>query len=56
MAVTDIGDDDIALVEDTARRFIDTEVAPHLEAWEEAGQFPRSLYLRAAELGWLGMG
>lgn len=48
--------EDIQLLEDAARRFIQTEVAPHLEAWEEAGQFPRSLYARAAELGWLGMG
>lgn len=56
MAELDIGPEDIALVEDAVRRFIDTEVAPHLEAWEEAGQFPRSLYLRAAALGWLAMG
>lgn len=48
--------EDIQLLEDAARRFIQTEVAPHLEAWEEAGQFPRGLYARAAELGWLGMG
>jgi acyl-CoA dehydrogenase len=48
--------EDIQLLEDAARRFIQTEVAPNLEAWEEAGQFPRSLYARAAELGWLGMG
>jgi len=24
--------------------------------WEEAGEFPRSLYQRAADLGWLGLG
>jgi acyl-CoA dehydrogenase len=52
----DIGPEDIAAVEDAARRFIQTEVKPHLEAWEEAGQFPRGLYQRAAELGWLAMG
>ncbi|WP_296443177.1 acyl-CoA dehydrogenase family protein, partial [Rhodoferax sp. UBA5149] len=56
MSVTDIVAEDIAQVEDAARRFIKTEVAPHLEAWEEAGEFPRSLYHRAAELGWLGLG
>ena len=48
--------EDIAMVEDAVRRFIRTEVAAHLQAWEEAGQFPRSLYQRAAELGWLGLG
>lgn len=47
---------DIALVEDAARRFVVSEVRPHLEAWEEAGEFPRALYTRAAELGWLALG
>ena len=54
--MTDISNEDIALVEDAARKFIKTEVAPHLDDWEEAGEFPRSLYPRAAEMGWLGMG
>jgi acyl-CoA dehydrogenase len=56
MAEAEFGQEDIALVEDAARRFIQTEVKPHLEAWEEAGEFPRSLYQRAAEMGWLAMG
>jgi acyl-CoA dehydrogenase len=56
MADAELGQEDIALVEDAARRFIQTEVKPHLEAWEEAGEFPRSLYQRAAEMGWLAMG
>ncbi|NDP40411.1 MAG: acyl-CoA dehydrogenase family protein, partial [Rhodoferax sp.] len=56
MPVTTIVEEDIQQVVDAARRFIQTEVAPHLEAWEEAGEFPRSLYQRAAALGWLGLG
>jgi acyl-CoA dehydrogenase len=48
--------EDIASVEDAARRFIQTEVAAHLGDWEEAGEIPRHLYDRAAELGWLGLG
>lgn len=48
--------EDLQQVEDAARRFIETEVAPHLAQWEEDGQFPRSLYERAADLGWLGLG
>ncbi len=56
MSDLDIGPEDIAAVEDAARRFIQTEVAAHLNDWEEAGEFPRSLYQRAADLGWLGMG
>ncbi len=47
---------DLADLESAARRFVQTEVAPYLEAWEDAGEFPRSLYRRAAELGWLAMG
>jgi len=40
----DFGPEDVAAVEDAARRFIQTEVAPHLADWEETGEFPRSLY------------
>ncbi len=47
---------DIVQIEDAVRRFVQTEVKPHLDAWEEAGEFPRSLYQRAADLGWLAMG
>ena len=56
MLHTDIAQEDIALVEDAARRFIQTEVAPHLQTWEDAGEFPREIYARAAALGWLGLG
>ena len=56
MDTTDISDEDITLIEDAARQFVRTEVAPHLETWEEAGLFPRALYQRAADMGWLAMG
>ncbi len=49
-------EEDAQLLADAARRFIQTEVAAHLNDWEEAGEFPRSLYQRAAEVGWLAMG
>ena len=45
-----------ALMLEQVRRFAQTEVAPHLQAWEDAGEFPRSLYKRWAELGWLALG
>lgn len=38
------------------RKFVEREIEPHIEAWEEAGEFPRSLYRRAGELGLLGLG
>ena len=37
-------------------RFAKTEVAPYVTAWDDAGEFSRSLYQRAAELGLLGIG
>jgi acyl-CoA dehydrogenase len=41
---------------DSLTRFAKREIEPNIHAWDEAGEFPRSLYLRAAELGLLGMG
>ena len=41
---------------DTLSRFSKHEIEPNIHAWDEAGEFPRSLYLKAAELGLLGMG
>ena len=38
------------------REFIAREVAPHINAWDEAGSFPRELYRKASEIGLLGMG
>ena len=38
------------------RRFVAREIAPHVDAWDEAGTFPRDLYRRAADVGLLGLG
>jgi acyl-CoA dehydrogenase len=40
---------------ETIGRWVRTEIAPHVDEWEEAGEFPRGLYLRAGELGFLGL-
>jgi acyl-CoA dehydrogenase len=40
----------------TARHFAQTHIAPHAEAWEEAGGFPRELYGELARAGLLGVG
>lgn len=40
----------------TVRRFVDKEIAPFATQWDEAGEFPRSLYAQAGELGLLGLG
>jgi len=38
------------------RRFAAAEIAPHAAEWEEAEEFPRELYARAAEVGLTGLG
>ncbi len=38
------------------RAFVEREISPHIEAWEEAAEFPRDLYRKAGELGLLGVG
>ncbi len=45
-----------AMVRETARRFVEQEVRPHIDAWEEAGGFPREVYNKAGALGLLGIG
>jgi len=40
---------------ETLRRFIDAEVKPRAEQWEEAGQVPREVLRRMGDLGLLGM-
>ncbi len=45
-----------AMIRETASQFGRQEIRPHVEAWEEAGSFPRKLYRQAAEVGLLGVG
>jgi acyl-CoA dehydrogenase len=40
----------------SVKRFVDRELLPHVDAWDEAETFPRALYRRAGELGLLGLG
>jgi acyl-CoA dehydrogenase len=37
------------------RSFVQREVVPHLDAWERAGEVPRSLHQAAAKIGLLGL-
>jgi alkylation response protein AidB-like acyl-CoA dehydrogenase len=39
----------------TVARFVVAEVAPRVDEWERAEEFPRDLYRRCAELGFLGL-
>ncbi len=38
------------------RRFIDAEIMPYAEEWDEAGDIPSELWPKAAEVGLLGLG
>lgn len=37
------------------RRFVETEIAPHADEWEEARRIPRPIWKRLGELGYLGI-
>ena len=43
-------------IRETMRRFVAREIAPHAAAWDEAEEFPRELYRKAADAGLLGVG
>lgn len=44
------------LVRDSVRRFVEREILPDIDQWEEAEGFPRELYLKAGAAGILGIG
>jgi len=41
---------------ETVKRFTEKEIVPHLADWERAGEVPRELHRKAAEVGLLGIG
>src|SRR5437879_12060603 len=41
---------------DVMRRFVTREIEPFAHEWDEAGEFPRSPSVKAAEIGLLGLG
>jgi acyl-CoA dehydrogenase len=40
----------------SVRRFVETEVSPHIDRWERDGELPRALHAKAAAAGVLGLG
>ena len=44
-----------AMFRQAVRSFVEKEVAPHIEEWEEAGQIPKSIWPRMGQLGFLGV-
>lgn len=45
-----------AAFRDSLQRFVEAEIAPFVDEWDETGEFPRELYRRAAEVGMLAAG
>jgi acyl-CoA dehydrogenase len=48
-------DDTHEALADSVRSFVDREVVPHIDRWEEEGELPRDLHKKAAEAGILGL-
>lgn len=46
---------DLEVLRESVRRFAEAEVAPQAESFDQAGGFPRSLWTRMGELGFLGV-
>ena len=44
------------MVRDSVRRFVEREILPEVDAWEEAEEFPQALYRKAGAAGVLGIG
>jgi acyl-CoA dehydrogenase len=55
-ALPDYFDPSHQLIRDSVRRFVEREILPHVDSWEEAEEFPRELYLKAGAAGILGIG
>lgn len=47
--------DDLELLQDSARAYAEQYIAPRVAEMEETNKFPRDLYLKAGELGFLGL-
>ena len=47
--------DEHEMLRRTVRAFVEKEVVPQVDAWEEAGRIPRTFWRRLGELGLLGL-
>jgi acyl-CoA dehydrogenase len=47
--------DELTMLREQIRRFVEAEIVPHGDAWEEAGKVPREVFAKMGELGFLGM-
>ncbi len=47
---------DHELFREQVRRFVRKEITPHVDVWDDDGEIPRVLYVKAAQAGILGLG
>jgi len=47
--------EELNMLRDQIRRFIETEIVPNGDAWEEVGKVPRAVFAKMGALGILGM-
>jgi alkylation response protein AidB-like acyl-CoA dehydrogenase len=47
--------EDHELFRQTAKKFVEKELTPYAEEWEQAGDFPNRVFARMGELGFLGL-
>jgi acyl-CoA dehydrogenase len=47
--------EDLSAVREQTRRFVEAEVLPHADGWEETGQVPRSVLRKMGEIGFFGL-
>ena len=48
--------DEHQILRQTVRTFVNKQIVPYIDEWEEAGEFPKELYKTAGDLGFLGVG
>src|SRR5436189_1105323 len=51
----DIVGEDLRMVREQVRRYVDEVIVPNGEAWEASGQIPRSVFRELGAMGFLGM-
>ncbi len=44
------------LLRASVRKFVEREIKPHIDHWEEEGTFPLDLYKKAGDAGFIGLG
>ena len=47
--------EDHRIFRDSVRKFVEKEIKPYIEEWEEKEEFPLALYKKTADAGFLGL-